>query len=97
MLNDDCLNVRLDDYFHQRRETASDMQTNDAEPDDSAAPDGAVEQGQSSRFATNTWRLRLGCVRLSRWARVVMRVIHQCHAAAGEDALVGLPAPYLRP
>jgi hypothetical protein len=45
MLNDDCLNVRLGDYFHQRRETASDMQTCDAEPDDSAAPDGAVDQG----------------------------------------------------
>ena len=45
MLNDDCLNVRLGDYFHQRRETVSDKQTYDAEPDDSAAPDGAVEQG----------------------------------------------------
>jgi hypothetical protein len=45
MLNDDCLNVRLGDYFHQRRETAPDTQTYDAEPDDSAAPDGALEQG----------------------------------------------------
>ena len=45
MLNDDCLNVRLGDYFHQHRERTSDMQTSDAEPDDCAAPDGAVEQG----------------------------------------------------
>jgi hypothetical protein len=44
MLNEDCLNVRLGDYFHQRREAASDVQTYDAEPDDSAAPDVAVEQ-----------------------------------------------------
>ena len=45
MLNEDCLNVRLGDYFHQRREAASDMQTCIVEPDDSAAPDAAVEQG----------------------------------------------------
>ena len=45
MLKEDCLNVRLGDYFHQRREAASDMQTGAAEPDDSAAPDVAVEQG----------------------------------------------------
>jgi hypothetical protein len=54
-------------------------------------------KGQSSRSATNTWRLRLGCVRLSRWARVVMRVIQQCRAAAREDVPGGLLAPYLRP
>ena len=45
MLNEDCLNVRLGDYFHQRREAASDMQTCAAEPDDSVVPDAAVEQG----------------------------------------------------
>ena len=45
MLSEDCLNVRLGDYFHQRREVASDTQTCAAEPDDSAAPDAAVEQG----------------------------------------------------
>jgi hypothetical protein len=45
MLNEDCLNVRLGDYFHQRREAASDMQTCAAEPDDNAAPDAALEQG----------------------------------------------------
>jgi hypothetical protein len=45
MLSEDCLNVRLGDYFHQRRKTASDMQTYDAEPDDCAAPDVAGEQG----------------------------------------------------
>ena len=44
MLNDDCLNVRLGDYFHQRRETASDMQTYDAEPDNSVAPNVGVGQ-----------------------------------------------------
>ena len=45
MLNDDCLNVRLGDYFHQRREEASDMQICAGEPDDNAAPDAALEQG----------------------------------------------------
>ena len=45
MLNEDCLNVRLGDYFHQRREAASDVQTCAAEPDDNAAPDAALEQG----------------------------------------------------
>ena len=54
MLNEDCLNVRLGDYFHQRREAASDIQTREAasdiqtcaaEPDDNAAPDAALEQG----------------------------------------------------
>ena len=45
MLNEDCLNVRLGDYFHQRREAVSDMQTCAAEPDDNAAPDAALEQG----------------------------------------------------
>ena len=45
MLNEDCLNVRLGDYFHQRREAASDIQTCAAEPDDNAAPDAALEQG----------------------------------------------------
>ena len=44
MLNEDCLNVRLGDYFHQRREVASDVQTYDAEPDDNAVPDAPVEQ-----------------------------------------------------
>ena len=44
MLNEDCLNVRLGDYFHQRREAPPDMRTCAAEPDDSAAPDAAVEQ-----------------------------------------------------
>jgi hypothetical protein len=45
MLTEDCLNVRLGDYFHQRREAASDMQTCAAEPDDNAVPDAAVDQG----------------------------------------------------
>jgi hypothetical protein len=45
MLNEDCLNIRLGDYFHQRREAASDMQICASEPDDSAAPDAPVEQG----------------------------------------------------
>ena len=45
MLNEDCLNVRLGDYFHQRREAASDLPTGDAEPDDSAASGTAAEQG----------------------------------------------------
>ena len=45
MLNEDCLNVHLGDYFHQRREAASDVQTCAAEPDDNAAPDADLEQG----------------------------------------------------
>ena len=45
MLDEDCLNVRLGDYFHQRREAASDLPTGDAEPDDSAASGTAAEQG----------------------------------------------------
>ena len=45
MPNEDCLNVRLGDYFHERRSAVSDTQRSDAEPEDRTASEAPVEQG----------------------------------------------------
>ena len=45
MLDEECLNVRLSDYFRQRREAALDLQPEDAEPNGSSEPDDMVAPG----------------------------------------------------
>jgi hypothetical protein len=45
MLDEECLNVRLSDYFRQRREAASDLPSENGEPNGSSEADGMVEPG----------------------------------------------------
>jgi hypothetical protein len=45
MLDEECLNVRLSDYFRQRREAASDLQPENGEPNGSSEPDDMAAPG----------------------------------------------------
>ncbi len=45
MLDEECLNVRLSDYFRQRREAALDSQPENGEPNGSSEPDDMAEPG----------------------------------------------------